>query len=46
VPIPDDLVPKDAQVEIAAKKVAVYYIDGMVPDENVLSEIKGRNLAD
>ncbi|NEN92267.1 MAG: GTP cyclohydrolase II [Okeania sp. SIO3H1] len=46
VPIPDDLVPEDAQVEIAAKKAAGYYTDGVVPDENVLSEIKGRNLTD
>lgn len=46
VPIPDELVPEDAQVEIAAKKAAGYYTDGVVPDENVLSEIKGRNLTD
>ena len=45
VPIPDDLVPEDAQVEIALKKVAVYYINGVVPNENVLSEIKGRELS-
>ncbi|NER03009.1 MAG: GTP cyclohydrolase II [Okeania sp. SIO3C4] len=45
VPIPDDLVPEDAQVEIAAKKAAGYYTDGVVPDENVLSEIKGRELS-
>ncbi len=46
VPIPDNLVPEDEQVEIAAKKAAGYYTDGEVPDENVLLEIKGRNLAD
>lgn len=46
VPIPDEMIPEDAQVEIAAKKAAGYYTDGEVPDENVLSTIKGRNLAD
>ncbi|MGD1805468.1 hypothetical protein ACP6PL_08500 [Dapis sp. BLCC M126] len=46
VPIPDELLSEDAQVEIAAKKAAGYYTDGVVPDENVLSTIKGRNLTD
>ncbi|NEP85661.1 MAG: GTP cyclohydrolase II [Okeania sp. SIO2C2] len=45
VPIPDELVPEDAQVEIAAKKAAGYYTDGEVPDETILSEIKGRELS-
>lgn len=46
VPIPDNLVPEDAQVEIAAKKAAGYYTDGVVPNETTLSTIQGRNLAD
>src|SRR5262250_2832310 len=36
IPIPDELVPADAQVEIAAKKAAGYFTpDGMPPDEAV-----------
>jgi hypothetical protein len=34
IPIPNELVPADAQVEIAAKKAAGYFTpDGMPPDE-------------
>lgn len=44
VALPDDLVPADAQVEIAAKKAAGYFTDGAVPDERELAEIKGRSL--
>ncbi len=44
VPIPDELVPDDAQVEIAAKKAAGYYTDGEVPDDATLSTIKEREL--
>ena len=34
IPIPDELVPADAQIEIAAKKAAGYFTpDGMPPDE-------------
>jgi GTP cyclohydrolase II len=46
VALPDDLVPADAQVEIAAKKAAGYFTDGHVPDEQELGEIKGRSLTD
>jgi GTP cyclohydrolase II len=36
IPIPDELVPADAQVEIAAKKAAGYFTpDGMPPDQAV-----------
>lgn len=46
VPIPDDLVPADARVEIEAKKAAGYYTDGVIPDATVLAETKGRGLVD
>src|SRR5258708_39272726 len=40
VPIPDDLVPADAQVEIVAKKTAGYYS----PDEPTKRDFVGRSL--
>jgi GTP cyclohydrolase II len=40
VPIPDDLVPADAQVEIVAKKAAGYYS----PDEPTQRDFVGRSL--
>jgi hypothetical protein len=46
VPIPEDLVPADARVEIEAKKAAGYYAGGLVSDSAALAEIKGRNLVD
>ncbi len=46
IPIPEDWIPEDAQVEIAAKKAAGYYTPDLVPDAAMLAEIKGRNLAD
>ncbi|PSB29268.1 GTP cyclohydrolase II [Stenomitos frigidus] len=46
VPIPDDLIPADAQVEMEAKKAAGYYTEGLVPTEAVLAEVKGRSLSD
>jgi GTP cyclohydrolase II len=46
VPIPDELVPADAMVEIEAKKAAGYYTDGDVLTETGLAEIKGRGLAE
>ncbi|HTR17086.1 MAG TPA: GTP cyclohydrolase II [Acetobacteraceae bacterium] len=45
VPIPDELVPADAQVEIDAKKAAGYYTTEM-PTEAALKEAKGRGLHD
>src|SRR5262245_47522607 len=42
IPIPDELVPADAQVEIAAKKAAGYFTpDGMPPDQ-ALTRAVGR----
>ena len=46
IPIPDDLIPDDAKVEIAAKKAAGYYSEGESPNTNDLADTKGRHLAD
>jgi GTP cyclohydrolase II len=46
VPIPPDLIPLDAQVEIEAKKAAGYYTDGVVLSPVGLADIKGRDLAE
>jgi len=46
VPIPHDLIPLDAQVEIEAKKAAGYYTDGAVLSALGLADIKGRDLAE
>jgi hypothetical protein len=43
VPIPDDLVPPDAHVEIAAKKAAGYYSAEPVQPEDLIGSI-GRPL--
>jgi GTP cyclohydrolase II len=45
IPIPDELVPADAQVEIDAKKAAGYYTD-RVPGREELKQSKGRGLRD
>jgi GTP cyclohydrolase II len=42
VPIPDDLIPPDARVEMDAKMAAGYFTEGTVPDGNELSKAKGR----
>ncbi|MBD2088721.1 GTP cyclohydrolase II [Microcoleus sp. FACHB-1515] len=44
VPIPDELIPADARVEIEAKKAAGYYTDGVVPDAAMLAQTQGRSL--
>ncbi|WP_112662870.1 GTP cyclohydrolase II [Microvirga flavescens] len=44
VPIPEDLVPPDAQVEIEAKKAAGYYTPEGAPDASSLDKVKGRDL--
>ena len=44
VPIPDDLVPPDAQVEIEAKKAAGYYTPAGALDTAAPGGIKGRDL--
>jgi GTP cyclohydrolase II len=46
VPIPEELIPADAMVEIEAKKAAGYYTDREVLTEEALAEIKGRGLSD
>lgn len=46
VAIPEELIPADAMVEIAAKQAAGYYTEKSVPDAVTLAEIKGRGLAD
>jgi GTP cyclohydrolase II len=46
VPIPEDLIPADAKVEIEAKKAAGYFSNDAVPDEVMLAEIKGRSLVE
>ncbi len=43
VPIPDALIPADAQVEMDAKKAAGYFT-GRVPDTEELARAKGRDL--
>ena len=44
VPIPDELVPDDARVEMEAKKAAGYYTDGKVASPEELAAVKGRDL--
>ncbi|MGF1938760.1 MAG: GTP cyclohydrolase II [Nostoc sp. ChiQUE02] len=44
VPIPEDLIPPDARVEMEAKKAAGYYTTGDVLDADGLAEVKGRTL--
>lgn len=46
VPIPEELVPLDARVEIEAKKAAGYYTEAAVPTEEDLAQIKGRDLVE
>jgi GTP cyclohydrolase II len=44
VPIPDELIPPDARVEMDAKMAAGYFTEGAVPDGNELAKAKGRTL--
>jgi GTP cyclohydrolase II len=44
VPIPAELVPPDAQVELEAKKAAGYYTPDGAPDTAELDKVKGRDL--
>jgi GTP cyclohydrolase II len=46
VPIPEELIPPDARVEIEAKKASGYYTEGEVPDEVALAEVRGRGLTE
>jgi GTP cyclohydrolase II len=44
VSIPDELIPSDAKVEMAAKKAAGYFTEDEVPTEEALQSVKGRNI--
>ena len=46
VPIPPELVPADAQVEIDAKKAAGYYAPEGAPKADELKRAKGRSLSE
>jgi GTP cyclohydrolase II len=46
VPIPDDLIPADARVEIDAKKAAGYFAPDGAPGPRELAEVKGRALGE
>ncbi|ODH00037.1 hypothetical protein A4S05_35130 [Nostoc sp. KVJ20] len=46
IPIPEDLIPPDARVEMEAKKAAGYYTTGDVLDADDLAEVKGRGLVE
>lgn len=46
IAIPEELIPADAQVEIAAKQAAGYYTEKTVPDALSLATIKGRGFND
>jgi hypothetical protein len=44
VPIPDDLVPPDATVEMEAKKAAGYFTPEGAPSADALRSVVGRDL--
>jgi GTP cyclohydrolase II len=44
VPIPEELIPPDAKVEMEAKKAAGYYTDQKVRSGDELAAVKGRDL--
>jgi GTP cyclohydrolase II len=46
VPIPDDLVPDDASVEMEAKKAAGYFTPEGAPTDDELKKVVGRDLKD
>ncbi len=43
VVLPDELIPEDAQVEIAAKKAVGYYSEEPAPSDDELASVKGRS---
>jgi hypothetical protein len=45
IAIPEELIPADAMVEIAAKQAAGYYTEKAVPDAVALAAIKGRSFS-
>ena len=44
ISIPDELIPKDAQVEMEAKKAAGYFTQGEVKKGEDLAKVKGRDI--
>ncbi len=44
VPIPEELIPADAKVEMEAKKAAGYFTNGKVASKDELEQVKGRAL--
>ena len=44
VPIPDELIPADAKVEMEAKIAAGYFTEGAVPSQEDLARVQGRSL--
>lgn len=46
IPIPDELIPPDAHVEMDAKKAAGYFVDETVSQAGTLEDVKGRALDD
>jgi hypothetical protein len=44
IPIPDELIPADAQVEMAAKKAAGYFTTDLPPKPEELTKAIGRPL--
>ena len=48
IPIPDDLIPEDAKVEMEAKKAAGYFVPDpdQVLESEKLDDVKGRSLDD
>jgi GTP cyclohydrolase II len=44
VPIPDELIPADAKVEMEAKVAAGYFTEGVVPTAEDLARVQGRAL--
>jgi GTP cyclohydrolase II len=46
IPLPENWIPAEAQVEIRAKKAAGYYTNDPIPDTEQLAETKRRNLTD
>ena len=46
IPLPENWISAEAQVEISAKKAAGYYTNEPIPTAEQLAETKGRNLTD
>ena len=44
ISIPDELIPRDAQVEMEAKKAAGYFTEGAVKKGEELAKVKGRDI--